>query len=50
MRLAHAHVLSGDISLAQSEYTSFFELWRTADPDLAIFKEAKAEYATVVNR
>ena len=50
MKLAHAHVLSGDISLAQSEYTSFLELWRAADPQLTILKQAKAEHATMVNR
>jgi serine/threonine protein kinase/tetratricopeptide (TPR) repeat protein len=50
MSLAHlglgrAFALSGDSSKSRSEYQDFFALWKDADPDLPILKDAKAEYA-----
>jgi ATP/maltotriose-dependent transcriptional regulator MalT len=43
--LARAYVLSGDTAKAKAAYQDFFALWKDADPDIPILKEAKAEYA-----
>ena len=43
--LARARVLSGDHAKAKTAYQDFFALWKDADPDIPILKEAKAEYA-----
>jgi len=43
--LGRAYVLSGDTGEAKNTYQDFFALWKDADADLPILKEAKAEYA-----
>jgi tetratricopeptide (TPR) repeat protein len=43
--LARAHALSGDTARTKAAYQDFFTLWKEADPDIPILKEAKAEYA-----
>jgi len=43
--LAHAYALSGDTSKARVKYQDFLSLWKDADPDIPILKEAKAEFA-----
>ncbi len=43
--LAHAYVLQGETAKARIAYNDFFTLWKDADPDIPILKEAKAEYA-----
>ncbi len=43
--LARAYTLSGDTAKAKTAYQDFFALWKDADPDIPILKEAKAEYA-----
>jgi len=43
--LARAYALSGDTVKARAAYQDFFALWKDADPDVPILKEAKAEYA-----
>ena len=43
--LARAYALSGDKQKARTAYQDFFGLWKDADPDIPILKEAKAEYA-----
>ena len=43
--LARAYVLQADATKARAAYDDFFALWKDADPDLPILKEAKAEYA-----
>ena len=43
--LARAYALSGDTAKARTAYQDFFALWKDADPDIPILKEAKAEYA-----
>ena len=43
--LARAYVLSGDTAKAKTAYQDFFTLWKDADPDIPILKEARAEYA-----
>jgi hypothetical protein len=49
---AHAHLgrargyaISGDTAKAKTAYQDFLTLWKDADPDIPILKEAKAEYA-----
>ncbi len=42
--LARAHALQGDTVSARKAYQDFFALWKDADPDIPILKEAKAEY------
>jgi eukaryotic-like serine/threonine-protein kinase len=43
--LARAYALEGDTAKAKTEYQNFLALWKDADADLPILKEAKAEYA-----
>src|SRR5580658_7721207 len=43
--LARAYVLIGDIAKAKSAYQDFLTLWKGADPNIPILKEAKVEYA-----
>ena len=43
--LARAYALSGDTVKAKTAYQDFLTLWKDADPDIPILKEAKAEYA-----
>ena len=43
--LARAYALSGDTAKARTKYQDFFTLWKDADPDIPILKEAKDEYA-----
>jgi len=45
LQLGRAYVMSGDTAKARSAYQDFFALWKDADPDIPILKEAKAEYA-----
>jgi len=43
--LARAYVLQGDTAKARAAYQDFLTLWKDADPDIPILKQAKAEYA-----
>jgi len=43
--LGCAYVLTGDNAKAKAAYQDFFALWKDADPDIPILKQAKAEYA-----
>jgi tetratricopeptide (TPR) repeat protein len=43
--LGRAYALSSDSTKAKTAYQDFFALWKNADPDVPILKEAKAEYA-----
>jgi len=43
--LARAYALQGDASKARAAYQDFLALWKDADSDVPILKEAKAEYA-----
>jgi tetratricopeptide (TPR) repeat protein len=45
LQLARAYVLVGDSKRAAGRYQDFLTLWKDADPDVPILKEAKAEYA-----
>jgi eukaryotic-like serine/threonine-protein kinase len=43
--LARAYALSGETAKARAAYQDFLTLWKNADPDNSILKQAKAEYA-----
>ena len=38
-------IVAGDSRQARTAYQDFFALWKDADPDIPILKQAKAEYA-----
>jgi hypothetical protein len=44
LQLGRAFVLSGDMTKAKTAYQDFFTLWKDADPDIPILRQAKAEY------
>jgi len=43
--LARAYALQGDTAKARAAYADFLTLWKDADPDVPILKEAQTEYA-----
>ena len=45
--MGRAYALSGDTAKAKVAYQDFLGLWKDADPDLPILKEAKSEYAAL---
>ena len=47
LQLARAFVLLGDKTKARAAYQDFLTFWKVADPDIAILKQAKAEYAAL---
>ncbi len=47
--MARAYALAGDTAKSRRYYQDFFALWKDADPDIPILKEAKSEYAKWTN-
>jgi serine/threonine protein kinase/tetratricopeptide (TPR) repeat protein len=45
LQLARAYALSGDTAKGKAAYRDFLTLWKDADPDVPILKEAKTEFA-----
>jgi eukaryotic-like serine/threonine-protein kinase len=45
VQLGRSYVAMGNIEGGKAAYLHFFALWKDADPDIPILKEAKAEYA-----
>lgn len=45
LQLARAYAVSGDAAKAKAAYQDFLTLWKDADSDIPVLKEAKAEYA-----
>jgi eukaryotic-like serine/threonine-protein kinase len=45
LELGRAYALSGDKVKAKAAYQDFLTLWKDADPDLPVLKQAKVEYA-----
>jgi ATP/maltotriose-dependent transcriptional regulator MalT len=43
--LARAYAMAGDGAKAKAAYQDFLTVWKDADPDVPILKQAKAEYA-----
>ena len=42
--LARAYVSQGDTAKAKAAYQNFLALWKNADPDIPVLKQAQAEY------
>ena len=45
LQLGRAYAMQGDTAKAKTAYQDFLALWKDADPDIPILKQAKAEYA-----
>ena len=45
LQIGRAYAMAGDTAKAKAAYQDFLTLWKAADPDIPILKEAKAEYA-----
>jgi DNA-binding winged helix-turn-helix (wHTH) protein len=45
LQLGRAQRLMGDNASARKSYEEFLTLWKDADPDLPVYRQAKAEYA-----
>jgi DNA-binding winged helix-turn-helix (wHTH) protein/Flp pilus assembly protein TadD len=45
LQLGRAYAMQGDTAKSRVAYQEFLALWKDADPDIPILKQAKAEYA-----
>jgi hypothetical protein len=45
LHLARAYAMQNDSVKARTAYQDFLAMWKDADPDIPILKEAKSEYA-----
>jgi len=45
LQLGRAYAMAGDTAKAKASYQEFLTLWKNADSDIPILKQAKAEYA-----
>jgi eukaryotic-like serine/threonine-protein kinase len=45
LQLGRSYAMAGDTAKAKVAYQDFLTLWRDADPDIPILKDAKAEYS-----
>jgi len=45
LQLGRAYAMQGDAAKAKAAYQDFLTLWKDADPDIPVLKQAKAEYA-----
>jgi eukaryotic-like serine/threonine-protein kinase len=45
LQLGRAYAMAGDTIKARAAYSDFLNLWKDADPDIPILKQAKTEYA-----
>jgi len=45
LQLGRAYAMEGDTAKSRAAYQDFVTLWKDADPDIPILKQAKAEYA-----
>lgn len=45
LQLGRAYAMSGDRRNSKSAYRRFLTLWKNADPDVPVLRQAKAEYA-----
>jgi serine/threonine protein kinase len=45
LQLGRAQLMLGDTAAARKSYQEFLALWKNADPDIPIYREARAEYA-----
>lgn len=49
LQMARAQQMMGDKASASKSYEEFLDLWKDADADIPILKEAKTEYASLRN-
>ncbi len=45
--LARSYALAGDTSKSRRAYENFLNLWKDADPEIPILRQAKAEYSKI---
>jgi eukaryotic-like serine/threonine-protein kinase len=45
LNLARAYAMAGDTVKSRTEYQNCLAVWKDADPDIPVLKEARAEYA-----
>ncbi len=50
LQLGRAQVMMGDKEAARKSYQDFLTLWKDADPDIPIYRQAKAEYKQLAKR
>ncbi|MGH9499859.1 MAG: protein kinase domain-containing protein [Terriglobales bacterium] len=43
--LARAYAMQGDLQHSRTAYQDFFAIWKDADPDVPLLRDAKTEYA-----
>ena len=44
-QLGRAYIVSGEVTKAKKAYQDFLTLWKDADADIPVLKQASAEYA-----
>jgi tetratricopeptide (TPR) repeat protein len=44
LQIGRAYAMQGETAKARAAYQDFLTLWKNADPDIPILKEAKAEF------
>jgi eukaryotic-like serine/threonine-protein kinase len=49
LQMARAQKMGGDNAAARKYYEQFLTLWKDADPDIPVYREAKAEYAKLTS-
>jgi hypothetical protein len=49
LQLGRAEKLMGDDAAARKSYEEFLTIWKDADADIPIYRQAKAEYAQLKN-
>jgi eukaryotic-like serine/threonine-protein kinase len=47
LQVGRAYAMQGDTAKAKAAYQDFLTLWKDADPDIPVLKQAKAEYANL---
>jgi eukaryotic-like serine/threonine-protein kinase len=48
--LARAYALEGEIEKARTAYQDFLSVWKDADADIPILKQAKTEYEVLLKK
>jgi len=49
LQLGRAQKMMGDNAAARQSYEKFLNIWKDADPDLPMYRQAKAEYGRLKN-
>ena len=48
--IARARALAGNLAGSREEYQEFFTVWKDAEPDVPVLRQAKAEYAKLIGK